>query len=91
MKHQPPDIWRTYLYVKDAFEPQYQLFINAKEKIVIKELKDPRTFIDYSQAIGDVQKNLEDYNPTKKRKVLIVFGDKIADMEANKKLSLTVN
>ena len=30
------------------------------------------------------------YNPTKKRKVLIVFDDMIADMEANKKLSLKV-
>ena len=28
----------------------------------------------------DVYKNIEDYNPNKKRKVLIVFGDMIADM-----------
>ena len=31
--------------------------------------------------------NLKDNNPTKKRKVLIVFADVIADMEANKKLN----
>ena len=30
---------------------------------------------------------MEDYNPTKKRRVLIVFGGMIADMESNKKLS----
>ena len=29
--------------------------------------------------------NLEDYNPTKKRKVLIVFDDMTADIESNKK------
>ena len=30
---------------------------------------------------------MEDYNPTKKTRVLIVFDDMIADMESNKKLS----
>ena len=33
----------------------------------------------------DVYENLEDYNPTKNRKMLIVFDDMIADIEANKK------
>ena len=42
--------------------------------------------MDYSQTIV-VYKNSEDYNPTKKRKVLIVFDDLIADMEAYRKLS----
>ena len=32
-------------------------------------------------------KNLEDCNPAKKRRVLILFDDLIADMEFNKKLS----
>ena len=31
--------------------------------------------------------NLENYNRTKKRRLLIVFDDMIADMESNKKLS----
>ena len=53
----------------------------------MKKLKNPKAFIDYSQAIVDVYENLENYNPTKKRKVLIVFDDMIADMEDNKKLS----
>ena len=30
---------------------------------------------------------MEDYNPTKKRRVLIVFDDMIADIESNNKLS----
>ena len=33
---------------------------------------------------------MEDYNPTKKRTVLIMFDDMIADMKSNKKLSPTV-
>ena len=35
----------------------------------------------------DVYKNIEDYNPNKKRKVLIAFDDMIADMINNKKLN----
>ena len=61
--------------------------MNRTEKVGIKELKNPKTFIDYPQTIDDVHENVEGYNPKKKRKVLIVFGDMIADMEANKKLS----
>ena len=46
--------------------------------------------INYSQTMDDFYENLEDYNPRKKSKVLIVFDDMIPDMEANKKLSLIV-
>ena len=35
-------------------------------------------------------KNLEDYNPSKKRQLLIVFDDMIAGMKANKKLTPVV-
>ena len=70
------------MYVKDSFESKYQLLIRGREKIGFKHTKTPKAFIDYSQAI-DVFENLQDYNATKTRKVLIVFGDMIADMEAN--------
>ena len=39
----------------------------------------------YSNDIEDVYKNIEDYNPYKKRKILIVFDDMIADIINNKK------
>ena len=45
-----------------------------------------KAFIEYLQTTDGVCKNLKDYNPAKKRKVLIVFDDVIADMEAKKKL-----
>ena len=38
----------------------------------------------------DVYKNIEDYNPGKKRKILIVFDDMIADVINNKKLNPVV-
>ena len=38
----------------------------------------------------DVYKNIEEYNPRKKRKKLIVFNDMIADLISNKKLNSVV-
>ena len=48
----------------------------------IENVKNPKTLTDYSQRNDDVYENLEDYNPKKERKVLIVFDD----MEVNSKL-----
>ena len=43
--------------------------------------------MEYLNYMQDVYKNIEDYNPIKKRKVLIVFDDMIADMINNNKLN----
>ena len=86
IKNKPSDIDKIYLYVKDLFESKYHLLINRREKKWNKKnQKNLREFTDYSQTIADIYKNLEDYNPTKKWRVLIVFDDNIADMESNKK------
>ena len=61
--------------------------INGREKVGTENLKNPKEYIDYWQTIDDISENLEDYNPAKKRRVLMVFDDMIADMESNKKLS----
>ena len=90
IQNQRPDINKIYLYIKDPFQSKYQFLINGREKVGIKNLKNPKAFIDYSQTIDDVYENVEEYNPTKKRRVLIVFYDMIADMESNKKLSSKV-
>ena len=37
--------------------------------------------------MGDTYKNIEEYNPDKKRKILVVFDYMIADMLSNKKLN----
>ena len=37
--------------------------------------------------MDDIYKNIEEYTPSKKQKVLIVFYDMIADMLSNKKLN----
>ena len=41
----------------------------------MKKLKNAKAFNDYSQTIDNVFENLEDYNSTKKRRVLIVFDN----------------
>ena len=46
--------------------------------------------MEYSNDMEDVYKNTKDYNPGKKRKILIVFDDMIADMINNKKLNPVV-
>ena len=46
--------------------------------------------MEYSNDMQDVYKNIEDCNPRKNRKVLILFDDMIADMINNKKLNPTV-
>ena len=64
------------------------LLINGREKVGVG--KKSKTFIDYSQTFDDAYDGLEDYNPIKEWKVLIVFDDMIADMDANQKLGLIV-
>ena len=87
IKYRRPDIAKIYLYVKDLFESRYQSLIKGQEKVKIKQAKNQKALIDYSQTTDGVYENLKDYNPKKNRKLLIVFKDMIADMESNKKLS----
>ena len=63
------------------------MLIIGREKVRIENLKTTKAFIDYLQTIDDVYENLEDYNPTKEKRMLIVLHDMIADFESNKKLS----
>ena len=40
--------------------------------------------------MDNIYKNIEEYSPNKKRKILIVFDDMIVDMLSNKLLNLIV-
>ena len=50
-------------------------------------MNSSKAFIEYSNDIGDIYQKIEEYNPNKKRKMLIVFDDMIADMLSNKNLN----
>ena len=75
-----PDIDKIYLYAKDPYEVKYQFLINKREEVGLDHFIDPKTFIEYSNDMRDVHKKVEDYNPGRERKMLIVFDDMIADM-----------
>ena len=60
---------------KRLSEPEYQFLIKKHEGTGIKHLNDPKAFIEYSQCMDCVYNNIDDYNPTRKRKTLIVFDD----------------
>ena len=70
-----PDIDKIYLYAKDPYEKKYQYLIKKREKVGLNLFNDPKAFMEYSNDMQDGQKNIEDYNPIKKRKILIVFDD----------------
>ena len=85
-----PDSDKIYLYAKDLYEAKYQYLINKRESVGINHFNDPKAFIEYSNDMHDVYKNIDDYNPDKENKILIVFDDMIADMIHNKKLDSVV-
>ena len=81
---------KIYLYAKDLSEPKYQFLIKKREDAAIKNIDDPSAFIEYSNTMNAVYKNINDYNPRRKGKVLIVFDDIISDIMTNKKFQAII-
>ena len=73
------------MYAKDPYEVKYQFLINKRESTGIKHFNDHKAFIEYSNDMQDVYKNIYEYKVDKERKILMVFDDMIADMLNNKK------
>ena len=86
ISHQP-DIDKIHLYAKDPYKVKYQLLITKRESTGLKYLNDSKAFIEQSNDMYDIFKNIEEYNVNKKCKVLTVFDDMIADILSNKKLN----
>ena len=59
--------------------------IKKRENAGIRNLNDPNAFIEYSNTMNDVYSNVDYYNSKRKRKVLIVFDDMVADIMTNKR------
>ena len=79
-----------FIYAKDSYKAEFQYLINKREKVRLDHFNDPKAFIEYSNDMQHVYKNIEEYNLGKKRKVLIVFDGMIADMINNKKINPVV-
>ena len=80
------------MYAKDLSEPKYQFLIKKCEDEGIKDLKDPdpSAFIECSNTMEDVYDSIYDYDPRRKRTILIVFDDMIAYIMTNKKFQAIV-
>ena len=57
-----------YLYPKDLYEAKYQFLSKKRENTGLKHFSDPTAFIEYSNDIQYVYKNIDEYNIDKERK-----------------------
>ena len=73
------------MYAKDLSESKYEYLIGIRENTGIKHLNDLKAFIECSNTMNDVYENIDNCNLKRKRKILIVFDDMIADIMTNKK------
>ena len=64
--------------------------IKKREDAGIENLNDPNAFIEYSNTTDDVYNNIDDNNPKRKRKLLIVFNDMTADIMTNKRFEAII-
>ena len=79
------DIDKIYLYAKDLSETKYEFLIKNRENTGIKHVNDSNAFMECSNTMDDIYKNIYEYNPNRKREILIVFDDMIAYIMTKKK------
>ena len=78
------------MYAKDPYEAKYQFLISIREKVDIHHHDNTGAYSEYSNNMHDVYKNIDEYNRDIENKILIIFGDMIADMINNRKLDSIV-
>ena len=78
------------MYARDLNEPKYEYLIKKRENVGIKHLNNPNAFIECSNTVDDVYENINDYNSNRKRKILIVFDDMIADIMTNRRFQAII-
>ena len=64
--------------------------IKNRKNVGTKHLNDPNPFTECSNTMDDVYENIDDYNLSRKRKILIVFDDMIVVIMSNKKFQTTI-
>ena len=71
------------MYAKDLSEPKCEYLIKKRKDVGIKHLNNWNAFIECSNTMDGAYENINDYNPNRRRKILIVFDDMIADIMTN--------
>ena len=84
------DIDKIYLYARDLNEPKYKILIKKRKDAGIKHLNDLNAFIECSNTMDDVYKNIHDYNSSRKRKISIVSDDMTAYIKTNTKFQAII-
>ena len=84
------DIDKIYLYARDLNEPKDKILIKKLKDVGIKHLNDSNAFIECSNPMDGVHENIHDYNPSRKRKILITFDDMIGEIMTNKKFEAII-
>ena len=79
------DVDKIYLYARDLSELKYEYLIKKRVDVGIKHVNNSNAFIKCSSTMNDVYENINDYNLSRRRKILIVFDDMIADIMTSKK------
>ena len=79
------------MYARDLNEhTKYEYLIKKRGDVGIKHVNDPNAFIECSNTLDDVYENINDYNSSRRRKILIVFDDMIADIITNKNFQVII-
>ena len=81
---------KILLYTKDLSEPKYEILIKKHENAGTKYLNDPNAFIKCFNTMDDVYENINDYNPSRKGKILIVFHDMIVEIITNREFKAII-
>ena len=71
------DIDIIYLYSKYLSDSKYEYLIRNRKNTGIKHLNDSKALIECSNTMNDIDENMDNYNPKRKGKILIVFDDMI--------------
>ena len=64
--------------------------IKNREDVGTNHFDDRNAFIECSNRMDDVYYIIDDYNPSRQIKILIVFDDMIVDIMANKNLQAVI-
>ena len=64
--------------------------IKKRENVGIKHYNDSTEFFECSNTMDEVYEDIDNYNPKRDKKVLIVFDDMIADIMTNKKFQAII-
>ena len=73
------------MYARDLSEPKYEYLIKKREDSGIKHVNNPNAFIEYSNTMDDVYENINDYNPIRKKKLIVFDG-----INSNKKFQVII-